>query len=89
MRIGLIVPGGVDRSARVRVIPVLLALIERLARRHQVLVVAINQEPEACEYDLLGAHVVNLGAPLGHWTISLGKSTHQIALLIEGFRWIV
>jgi glycosyltransferase involved in cell wall biosynthesis len=61
MKIGLIVPGGVDRSARVRVIPVLLALIERLARRHQVVVIALHQEPEACEYPLLGAHVINLG----------------------------
>jgi glycosyltransferase involved in cell wall biosynthesis len=61
MRIGLIVPGGVDRSASVRVIPVLLALIERLARRHEVFVVAINQEPQACEYNLLGARVMNLG----------------------------
>ena len=31
MKIGLIVPGGVDRSGRILVIPVLLALIERLA----------------------------------------------------------
>jgi glycosyltransferase involved in cell wall biosynthesis len=61
MRIGLIVPGGVDRSARVRVVPVLLALIERLARSHEVLVIAINQEPEPSAYNLLGARVVNLG----------------------------
>ena len=61
MRIGLIVPGGVDRSARVRVIPVLLGLIERLARRHQVLVIALHQETKPCGYPLLGAHVVNLG----------------------------
>jgi glycosyltransferase involved in cell wall biosynthesis len=70
MRIVLIVPGGVDRGASVRVIPVLLALIERLARRHEVFVIAINQEPEACEYDLLGARVVNLGSGEGepaHW----------------------
>ncbi len=62
MKIGVIVPGGVDRSGRGRVIPVLLALVERLARRHEVLVVALDQEPQACEYDLLGAHVVNLGS---------------------------
>jgi glycosyltransferase involved in cell wall biosynthesis len=61
MRIALLVPGGVDRSARVRVIPVLLAFIERLARRHHVVVIAFNQEPEPCEYSLLGAHVMNLG----------------------------
>lgn len=61
MRIGLFVPGGVDRSARVRVVPVLLALIERLARSHEVLVIAINQEPEPSAYSLFGARVVNLG----------------------------
>jgi glycosyltransferase involved in cell wall biosynthesis len=61
MKIGLIVPGGVDRSARVRVIPVILSLIERLARRHEVVVVALQQEPDAGEYPLLGARVINLG----------------------------
>ena len=61
MRIAMVVPGGVDRSGRVRVIPVLLALIERLARRHQVLVVALQQQPEWCRYPLLGATVINMG----------------------------
>ena len=77
MRIGLIVPGGVDRSAQVRVMPMLLALIERLARRHEVLVVAINQEPEACEFSLLDARVVNLGSLPEHriinWPIRLRR----------------
>jgi hypothetical protein len=36
MRIALVVPGGVDRSARERVIPALLWLIERLARRESM-----------------------------------------------------
>jgi glycosyltransferase involved in cell wall biosynthesis len=75
MRIALIVPGGVDPSAKVRVIPVLLALIERLTKRHQVLVVAVHQEPQPSAYDLLGAHVVNLGAlPKGrlrNWGVRL------------------
>jgi glycosyltransferase involved in cell wall biosynthesis len=61
MKIALLVPGGVDRSGRVRVIPVLLALIERLARSHQVVVITFHQEPEPCEYSLLGARVINLG----------------------------
>lgn len=61
MRIALIVPGGVDRSGRERVIPALLWLIERLARQHDVLVVALHQEPEPSRYSLLGAQVVNLG----------------------------
>jgi hypothetical protein len=32
LKVALVVPGGVDRSGDYRVIPVLLALIERLAR---------------------------------------------------------
>ena len=61
MKIALVVPGGVDRSGRERVIPALLWLIERLARSHDVLVVALDQEPTPTRYRLLGAQVVNLG----------------------------
>ena len=61
MRIALIVPGGVDRSGRERVIPALLDLIERLARRHALLVVALEQEATPSTYALRGAQVVNLG----------------------------
>jgi glycosyltransferase involved in cell wall biosynthesis len=61
MKIGLIVPGGVDRSGRILVIPVLLALIERLASRHEVVVVSLDPNTLPSEYELLGARVVNLG----------------------------
>jgi glycosyltransferase involved in cell wall biosynthesis len=61
MRIALVVPGGVDRGGRARVIPALLLLIERLARRHTLHVFALDQEPESCVYPLLGATVHNLG----------------------------
>ena len=61
MRVALIVPGGVDRSGRFRVIPVLLALIKRLARRHEVVVITLHQEPQPCEYSLFGARIINLG----------------------------
>jgi glycosyltransferase involved in cell wall biosynthesis len=63
VRVALVVPGGVDRSGRQRVIPALLWLIERLARRHTLHVFALSQEPAACDYALLGAHVHNLGMP--------------------------
>src|SRR3974390_3310964 len=62
MRIALVVPGGVDRSGEYRVIPALLALIERLARGNDVHVFAFAQEAQAAEWDLLGAHVYNVGA---------------------------
>ena len=60
MRIALVVPGGVDRGGRERVIPALLWLIERLAADNEVLVVALGQEPVASRYELLGATVVNV-----------------------------
>jgi glycosyltransferase involved in cell wall biosynthesis len=63
VRLALVVPGGVDRSGRERVIPALLWLIERLARRHNVHVFALSQEKEPGDYALLGAHVHNLGMP--------------------------
>ena len=61
MKIGLVVPGGVDRSGRERVIPVLLWLVERLAARHEVVVFALGQEAEPGEWPLLGARVIDLG----------------------------
>ena len=42
-------------------IPALLALIERLARRHELHVFALAQEKTPSEYPLLGARVHNLG----------------------------
>ena len=61
MRIGLVVPGGVDRSGRERVIPALLWFVERLAARHEVVVFALGQEEGPGEWPLLGARVVDLG----------------------------
>jgi glycosyltransferase involved in cell wall biosynthesis len=63
MRIALVVPGGVDRSAEYRVIPVLLALIKRLAMRHDVQVFALRQGAQADSWDLAGARVHNIGLP--------------------------
>ena len=62
MRIALIVPGGVDRSGEFQVIPVLLALIERLARVHEVHVIALYQEQAPSSWPLLGATVHNIGS---------------------------
>ncbi|MBS0579611.1 MAG: glycosyltransferase family 4 protein [Proteobacteria bacterium] len=63
MRIGLVVPGGVDPSAEYRVIPVLLALISRLAARHEVRVFALRQQARPGHWRLLGADVDNIGSP--------------------------
>lgn len=62
MRIALVVPGGVDPSAEYRVIPALLALIQRLAQRHDVQVFALEQQPQPGHWSLLGAEVHNVGA---------------------------
>src|SRR5258708_18714289 len=65
MRIALFVPGGVDRSGTERVIPALLALIERLAQRHTVFVVALTPAPTPERYELLGATVHDIGGGAG------------------------
>ena len=57
------VPGGVDRSGRERVIPAILWLIERLARRHELTVFALGQNQQPGEWNLLGARVIDLGSP--------------------------
>jgi glycosyltransferase involved in cell wall biosynthesis len=61
MRIALIVTGGVDASARDRVVPALLWLIERLARRHDLHVFALHYHRKPMSYPLLGATVHDLG----------------------------
>lgn len=57
MKVALVLPGGVDRTGTERVIPILLALMERLARAHEVHVFALQQEPAPCRYSLAGATI--------------------------------
>lgn len=63
MRIAIVTPGGVDRTGEHRVIPALLALLERLSRCNDVQVIALLQEDHASEWHLCGAHVHNIGSP--------------------------
>lgn len=65
MKIAMVVPGGVDPSGEYRVIPALLALVKRLAVRHDLHVFALRQAPRAADWPLLGARVHNIGSP---WT---------------------
>jgi glycosyltransferase involved in cell wall biosynthesis len=51
----------VHESGRIRVIPALLALIRRLAERHDLIVVALRQYPDFRTYRLFNARVINLG----------------------------
>src|SRR5262249_29019613 len=57
VKIVIVVPGGFDRSGRERVIPALLWLTKRLARRNEVHVCALDGADEACSYPLAGATV--------------------------------
>jgi glycosyltransferase involved in cell wall biosynthesis len=65
MTVAIVVPGGVDASGIDRVIPCLLWLIERLARRHTVHVFALSQELRPATWTLLGARVHNIGRVAG------------------------
>ena len=65
MRIALIVPGGIGRDTEHHVIPALMWLIERLARRHDVHVIALRQERQPASWHVLGANVHNIGAAAG------------------------
>jgi glycosyltransferase involved in cell wall biosynthesis len=61
MKVALAIPGGVDRSGRDRVVPMLLWLIERLARRHELHVFVLDYYDEPCTYELFGAVIHDLG----------------------------
>jgi glycosyltransferase involved in cell wall biosynthesis len=65
MRIALFVPGGIDRSDPDRMIPVLMALVERLARRHAVVVLALSPDAAIGRYEHLGATVYDVGGGSG------------------------
>jgi glycosyltransferase involved in cell wall biosynthesis len=62
MRIALITPGGVPRAGDPPGFAYLLALIERLARRHDLHVFALHQGPQPERYALMGARVYTGGA---------------------------
>jgi glycosyltransferase involved in cell wall biosynthesis len=61
MRIGLVVTGGVDRSGRERVMPSVLWLLERLARRHDVHAFVLHHYRDPCVYPLAGATIHDVG----------------------------
>jgi glycosyltransferase involved in cell wall biosynthesis len=65
MRIALVVTGGLDRSGREHVIPALVSLLDRLARRHDVVAFVLRYHKEPCRYELRGAVVHDLGRPEG------------------------
>jgi glycosyltransferase involved in cell wall biosynthesis len=65
VKIVLVAPGGFDRSGSERVIPALLWLTERLARRNEVHVCVLDGADEPASYRLAGALVHVLGRVAG------------------------
>lgn len=60
-KLALVVPGGVHGSGTQDVIPAVLALVERLAARHELHVFALFQQPEPARWALRGAQVHAVG----------------------------
>ena len=78
MKLAIIVPGGVDRSGEVRVIPAFIGLISRLAAEHDVHVFATHQEDAPGSWVLEGARVHNLGLPRTAWrAVNAIRSEHR------------
>lgn len=57
----MVVPGGVDRGGSERIVPFLLAMVERVAAAHELHVFALRQEARPGTWPLLGATVHNAG----------------------------
>jgi glycosyltransferase involved in cell wall biosynthesis len=67
-----------DRSEEFRVIPVLLALVGRLAVRHDVRIFAMNQEPRPSSWNLRGARVHNIGSTYAvHRAVAAMRAEHR------------
>ena len=78
MKIALVVPGGVDRSGEIRVIPAILALIRKLSSAHEVHVFALRQEPLQGSWSLAGASIHNVGTRATVWrTFTMIRAEHR------------
>lgn len=81
MRIAIVVPGGVGADGVHAVIPALLDLIERLAARHEVLVIATGQAGPAGGYGLRGARVMAVAERRGELLGRLRAARRVVGLL--------
>src|SRR3546814_15279961 len=61
MKLALVITGGVDRGGERRVIPALLALLERLANVPEVHVYALHPERMPGHWAVAGASIHNIG----------------------------
>jgi glycosyltransferase involved in cell wall biosynthesis len=94
MRLGLVMIGGLHPSGREQVVPSWLALVERLARRHEVHAFVLDHLPQRQSYVLRGAHVHDLGRParsarIGRWAqwraLRAALDRHGPFHLLHGF----
>jgi glycosyltransferase involved in cell wall biosynthesis len=89
MRIALLAAGGLHPSGREEIIPALLALVERLARRHDVHAFVLRHLPSPRTYPLAGATVHDLGSPRGlfrQWRAALRSlRAHGPFDLVHGY----
>ena len=67
MRIAVVTSGGFDPTGQGRVIPALLWLVERLARRHEVHVFQLHNSGGPPAYEACGARVTELRDLRGPW----------------------
>lgn len=89
MRIALLATGGLHPSGREEIIPALLALVERLARRHDVHAFVLRHLRSPRTYPLAGATVHDLGSPRGlvrQWRAALRSlRAHGPFDLVHGY----
>ena len=67
LKIALVLTGGLHPSGTDEIIPAILALVERLARIHDLHAFAVRHLPSPARYRLAGATVHDLGRPEGRW----------------------
>lgn len=85
MRVALIIPAGVGRDGVHLVIPAILDLIEALAARHHLLVVALEQEAAPAAYELRGVRVVCLGQD-GPRGLRFARRYARLMAVLEPFK---
>jgi glycosyltransferase involved in cell wall biosynthesis len=78
VKVAIIAPGGFDRSGRERIIPALVWLVERLARRHEVHVFVVGATEEPCRYTLVGAHIHDIGRVAGPPGVRLARRWRRL-----------
>ncbi|MEZ5287288.1 MAG: glycosyltransferase family 4 protein [Vicinamibacterales bacterium] len=83
MRVAMIVRGGLHPSGRHEVVPVLLSLLTRLARHHEVHAFAVDHLPAPAHYTLSGFSVHDLGRPSARFGSRLAAQWRALDAAID------